>query len=140
VPPRRRHLVALGALAAAAALGACRGGDGPFGGGAGSACSLVERLGSTAETLERADLADPEEFDAALDDAVRQFTSTVDALLEQTPERLHDDLRAMRAAAEQLRFSDAVSARAALDDWAQDECGLRPVATTTTAAPGATGA
>ena len=130
--------LALVALGLVSMLGACSDGESPFAAGSASACSLVERLGSTAETLEQADPADPEEFQAALDDAVLQFTGVVDALLEQTPDRLHDDLRAMRAAAEQLRFSDAVAARAALDDWARDECGLLPVTTTTPAAPSST--
>jgi hypothetical protein len=118
---------------ASIALGACSGG-GPFGDGDGgdTTCKLIERLGRSADRVERADINDPDEFDAALSDAVVEYGRIVDDLLDRAPESLQDDLRALRAAAEQYRFADAADARAAVDEYAASECGLEAPPTTIT--------
>ena len=118
---------ALGGVAICAALGAqCTGGGG---GGPASlsessdvACTLIDRLAETGQLVEKADISDPEEFQSALDDAVREYVSTIDDLRPATPARLHESLDRLQAAVEQLDFEDAMAARAPLDEYAQTEC------------------
>lgn len=122
-------------VVAALALAGCSG-RGPFGDErAGSTCTLIQRLGATADRVERADVTDPDAFEQALDDAVVQYVEITDDMLENGPDELHDTVRALQAAAQQYRFADAVDARAALDEYAARECGLRAPPTTTTTAP-----
>jgi len=122
-------------VVAGVALMGCSGG-GPFGdGGTDSTCTLIQRLGATADRVERADVTDPDEFERALDDAVMQYVEIADDLLDAAPDELHDTLRALKAAVEQYRFADAVEARAALDEFAARECGLRAPAPTTSTVP-----
>ncbi|HEX5614294.1 MAG TPA: hypothetical protein VFZ83_03995 [Acidimicrobiia bacterium] len=129
--PRAR----IGLVVLAFAVAGCTGGS-PFSdGGTDSTCTLIERLGATADRVERADVSDPDEFQTALDDAVAQFVEVADDLLDTAPDELHDDLRALKAAAEQYRFADAVEARATLDEYAARECGLRAPSTTTSTVP-----
>ena len=124
-------VVATAALLATILGSGCSSGS-PFGGDDGaSTCTLIQRLGATADRVERADLADPDEFERVLDDAVVQYVEIVDDLLESGPDELREPLRALKAAAEQYRFSDALEARATLDEFAARECGLRAPVTTT---------
>lgn len=117
---------------ALASLAGCSGG-GDGGGVAGpdgseAACPLMERLRSAGDQVESADVADPVAFEQALDDAVADYLSTLDALAEVVPEDLDGDVETMRASVEQYRFDDAVEARASLDEWVGDSC----TSTTTT--------
>ena len=112
--------------AAAAVLAACSGG-GDGGGVAGpdgseAACPLMERLRSAGDQVESADVADPVAFEQALDDAVADYLSTLDALAEVVPEDLEADVETVRSSVEQYRFDDAVEARASLDEWVGDSC------------------
>ena len=112
--------------AAPAVLAACSGG-GDGGGVAGpdgseAACPLMERLRSAGDQVESADVADPVAFEQALDDAVADYLSTLDALAEVVPEDLEADVETVRSSVEQYRFDDAVEARASLDEWVGDSC------------------
>jgi hypothetical protein len=130
---RGSRLATAALVALALAASGCSGG-GPFGDGDGAdtTCKLIERLGRSADRVERADIENPDDFQAALDDAVVEYGRIIDDLLDSAPETLHDDLRALRAAVEQYRFSDAVDARATLDEYAASECGLQAPPTTLT--------
>ncbi|MCZ7535742.1 MAG: hypothetical protein M5T61_07300 [Acidimicrobiia bacterium] len=90
------------------------------------ACPLMERLRAAGDTVASADLSDPVAFDQALDDAVADYLSTLDSLAEVVPEELQADLATLRSSVEQLRFDDAVAARAALDGWVGGRCGSSP--------------
>lgn len=125
VPSCRAILTA--ALVGGLTLGACSGGGGGgVGGGAAAedaACPLVERLRSAGDLVAGADVADPAAFEIALDDAVADYLSTLDALADVVPEGLARNLKTLRSSVEQYRFDDAVTARAPLDAWAAETCG-----------------
>lgn len=127
--PRRRAILST-ALVGGLALGACSGGGGSGIGGAATeevACPLVERLRSAGDLVALADVADPAAFESALDDAVADYLSTLDALADVVPEGLALDVKTLRSSVEQYRFDDAVTARAPLDAWAVETCGASAV-------------
>lgn len=127
----RRHLAVVSLLVTA--YGCTGDGGGVLGSGNDDAtCRLVERLAATAQTVEQADISDPDAFEAALDVAVLEYSATVDDLLDVAPKSLRDDLERMKAAVEQYRFEDAITARAALDDYTARACDF--AATTTSGA------
>jgi hypothetical protein len=106
-------------------LGALMGaGCGTGGAGADTSrvCGLVERLAATATAVERADVADPDAFAAALEAAVAEYRAVLDELREVTPEELAGDLDRLEAAVTQYDFAEAVRARAALDRHAGRTC------------------
>ena len=121
----RRFAILFAALVAGLASAACSSGGGSGIGGAAAeeaACPLIERLRSAGDLVAGADVADPAAFDSALDDAVADYLSTLDALADVVPEGLALDLETLRASVEQYRFDDAVAARAPLDAWAAETC------------------
>ena len=114
--------IVTGATALALVVVACNGGDGAPDARSSAVCPLLDRLGQAGQTVERADVADPDEFAAALDDAVAQYVSTVSKLRPLVPEELHDDLDRLEAAVRRHDFDAAVAARSALDDYATLQC------------------
>lgn len=116
---RRARRTAL--LLLSVALAAC-GGGGSGGARANRACPLVDRLHDSADLVAEVDLADPDAFLGALDQAVTEYTATLDRLVEVAPADLRDDLTELRSAVEQYRFDDAVAARAPLDAYAERHC------------------
>jgi hypothetical protein len=112
---------------AAALLGAAQcasggSGGGTGGGGADAACTVIARLADSVALVDGADVADPERFEKALDDAVADYVLKIEKLRELTPDELHDDLDRLQAAVEQYDFDEALAARAPLDDYAASEC------------------
>jgi hypothetical protein len=92
-------------------------------------CELVADLGDAGDAVAAADVADPESFRRALDDAVTRYVETVRKLRPLVPERLRDDLDHLEAAVEQYDFDEALTARRAL---AADEATACASATTST--------
>jgi hypothetical protein len=129
---RRVAKIAVGAIGLAVVAVACDGGDG-LESARSAACPLLDRLGQAGQIVERADVADPDEFAAALDDAVAQYVSAVSKLRPLVPEELQDDLDRLEAAVRRHDFEAAVAARSALDDYAELEC-QRTTSTSTNAA------
>lgn len=116
----------LASVAAMVALTSCSGG-GDAGGLAGppddeASCALIARLAGSADDLLATGAADPEAFTAALDAAVADYTTTLDALADVVPDDLVDDVEELRGLVEQHRFQDAIEVRAALDDYARRTC------------------
>jgi hypothetical protein len=116
-------LVAFGVVVAA-----CSSGGGSNAGSRDELCELVADLAATADAVETADVGDPESFQRALDDAVTRYVETVRRLRPLVPERLHDEVDHLEAAAEQHDFDEALAARRAL---AADEATACTSATTT---------
>ncbi len=122
--PRRLALLSVALVVGLAPVGCSAGGGGGIGGAAAeeAACPLIERMRSAGDLVAEADVADPEAFEKALDDAVADYLSTLDALVDVVPEELANELGTLRASVEQYRFDDATAARAPLDEWAADTC------------------
>jgi hypothetical protein len=114
--------VAAGFLVVALALGACSGSDSPY--GAEPACPLLADLVRTGQTVARADVSDPDAFDATLRDATKAYVRTANKLRDAVPENLKGDVARMITAAEQRRFDDATAARSRIDEYARDNCTL----------------
>lgn len=103
-------------------LSGCGGGGGGAAESADRVCPLMQRLHASAEIVAAVDVADPDQFVPALDDAVAEYVMTLEGLAEVAPAELRDDLTTLRAAVEQLRFDDAIAARAPLDEYAGRHC------------------
>jgi hypothetical protein len=109
-------------------LAACS--SGPEGSSNGNgACALIAKLDDTAAAVARADVSDPTAFRRTLDDAVAQYLATLRALRPRIPPAVQNSVDRVIADVQQLRFDDAQSDRAELDDYAEHECG-RTAATT----------
>src|SRR6188472_3431302 len=76
------------------------------------ACPLLAELAQTGDTVAKADVSDPAEFDATLKAAVASYVKTARLLQDAVPFNLRSDVERIVAAAEQYRFEDAISARA----------------------------
>ena len=87
-----------------------------------SACPLLAQLAKTGETVARADVADPAKFDATLRSAVTEYVRTAQRLRSAVPLALRADVERLVAAAEQYRFADATTARAALNSYERAKC------------------
>jgi hypothetical protein len=113
-------------------IGACSAGggsDSALASGPDKTCTLISQLAATADTVNRADIADPEKFNAALDDAVAKYVRTIDDLRRAVPSTLRESLDRLQAAVEQYDFDEALAARAPLDEYGATHCSA---ATTTT--------
>jgi hypothetical protein len=110
-------------------VAACSSGGGSGAGSRDEICMLVAELSDTGDAVAAADVADPESFRRALDDAVTRYVETVRKLRPLVPERLHDEVDRLEAAAEQYDFEEALAARRAL---AGDEATSCTSATTST--------
>lgn len=118
---RRTVLGAVPLLLSLAFSGCGGGGDGAAE-RADRVCPLMQRLHDSAEIVAAVDVGDPDQFLPALDDAVAEYVMTLEGLAEVAPAELRDDLTTLRAAVEQLRFDDALAARAPLDEYAGRHC------------------
>jgi hypothetical protein len=111
---------------ATATLVACGGGGGGGGSSKGSGpeqtCAALDRLAGTAAAVEQANVADPEAFADALSHAVRAYTGELDALRKVAPDELQDAIDEVDHAMSKHHFSDAVAARAPLDEYAAAHC------------------
>jgi hypothetical protein len=112
------------------ALPACSRGSGASSKGNG-ACALIAKLDDTAATVARADVSDPAAFKKTLDVAVAQYLATLHALRLRVPADAQRSVDRVIADVQQLRFDDARTDRADLNDFATRECGR----TTATTAP-----
>lgn len=113
--------VATAVVGVALALSACSGGGGsPV--AATQTCALLAQLARTGDAVASADVADPAKFDATLRRAVTQYVRTARQLREEVPASLRDDVDRLVAAAQQYRFEDALTARAAIADYAGAKC------------------
>ncbi|MGQ0825088.1 MAG: hypothetical protein ACT4OX_08700 [Actinomycetota bacterium] len=86
------------------------------------ACPMLEALDDIAQTVEDADVADPDEFDETMDTAVERFRAVIEDLRAAVPESVASDLDAYEAAVVQFDFDEARAARASLDQFAVAEC------------------
>ena len=98
------------------------------------ACALIAKLDHTAATVARADVADPVTFKKTLDAAVAQYLATLRSLRPRVPADAQRSVDRVIADVQQLRFDDARTDRAELNDYAERECG-RTMATASTTAP-----
>lgn len=98
------------------------------------ACALIAKLDDTAATVARADVSDPNTFKKTLDAAVAQYLSTLRTLRPRVPAAAQRSVDRVIADVQQLRFDDARTDRAELNDYAEQQCG-RTTATTSTTAP-----
>ena len=102
-------------------LGACSGGGAdPI--TANQVCTLLAELARTGQAVERADITDPAKFDATLRNAVAQYVRTARRLRGNMPAGLRDDVDRLVAAAQQYRFQNALTARAAIENYAGTKC------------------
>ena len=133
-------MVAVVVLAVLAANG-CSGGSKKSGpGGKPASCALIADLDTTVASVAKADVSDPDAFNATLNTAIKKYVATVRQLKAVTPASLQSDLDRLIAAVDQERFGDASDARAALDEYALTTCGrplptIAPPSTTSTTAP-----
>jgi hypothetical protein len=106
------------------ALAGCGGGGGgasnPY--GKAPACPLLAELARTGQTVERADVSDPNTFDATLETAVSRYVETATKLRGAVPKHLQPDVQRMISAVRRKQFADAVSARTDIDDYAHAHC------------------
>jgi hypothetical protein len=116
--------LAAAVLGAALVLSACSGGTAKSAGST-SPCALLAELAQTGDTVARADIADPAKFDATLHAAVNRYVRTAQQLRSTVPARLRGDVERLVAAAQQYRFDDATTARAALDSYERTKCASR---------------
>jgi hypothetical protein len=115
---RARATAVLGAVLV---LSACAGSTAKSAGST-NPCVLLAQLAQTGETVARADIADPAKFDATLHAAVNRYVRTAQRLRSTVPARLRGDVERLVAAAQQYRFDDATTARAALDSYERAKC------------------
>jgi hypothetical protein len=134
----RRLAPYLVAPVAAAAIGACSTSLTHKKAGRSPACPLIADLDRITADVQQADVSDPVKFKLTLDSAVKRYVATIDRLKNVAPADLDDDLDKVAAAVQQYRFQEAVTDRAAIDDFAAEECGrvgtaptLPPTSTTT---------
>ena len=113
--------LAAAVLGAVLVLSACSGGN-PKSIASTSPCALLAELAQTGETVARADIADPAKFDATLHAAVDRYVRTAQRLRSTVPLRLRGDVERLVAAAQQYRFEDATTARAALNSYERAKC------------------
>jgi hypothetical protein len=119
----RRHLP-LATVVLVAAAAACSSGSGDAAtGNVGNACVLITRLDDTAATVARANVADPAAFKRTLDNAVKRYVDTIDALRPLVPLPVQGSLDRLAADVQQRRFDDAAADRAPLDAYATTACG-----------------
>jgi hypothetical protein len=85
-------------------------------------CTLIERLDATGKDVAAADVRDPATFDAALDSAVKQYSTVLADLEKVAPSSLRADVQRLQAAVEQYRFADGVEPHAALDTYRTSNC------------------
>jgi|1185.fasta_scaffold709739_2 hypothetical protein len=104
----------------AAVLAGCGGGSGAASGP--RVCPLLVELARTGQTVARADISDPNTFDATLQSAVTQYVATATKLRVAVPGHLQGDVERMIAAARRQRFADAVRARTNIDRYARAHC------------------
>ena len=115
--------VVAGWVGLAVVLAACSGtgtATRPF--GPPPACPLLAQLAATGERVARANVADPDAFDATLRSAVATYVRAARGLRVAVPVTLRPDVDRMITAAEQRHFSDAAGARNAIDDYAESTC------------------
>jgi hypothetical protein len=108
-------------LGAVLVLSACAGGNAKSVAST-SPCALLAELAQTGETVARVDVADPAKFDTTLRSAVDRFVFTAQRLRSSLPLRLRGDVERLVAAAQQYRFDDATTARAALNSYERAKC------------------
>jgi hypothetical protein len=115
--------VVAGVALIAVALAGCSGSGSairPF--GAAPACPLLAQLARTGESVQHADVADPDTFEATLRSAVVSYVRTAQRLRTAVPTRLRTDVDRMISAAQARRFSEADSARSDIDAYARSVC------------------
>ena len=115
---------AVGVLAFTIALCACSSGGTSLtkAFGPAPACPLLAKLAQTGQTVAQANVSDPAAFDATLQTAVASYVQTAKGLRAVVPANLRSDVDRMITAVQQHRFADAVTARNAIDDYAQSAC------------------
>ena len=112
--------VAAAIVGAALVLSACS--NGGTSAAAASPCPLLAELARTGDSVATADVADPAKFDETLRSAVADYVRTARSLRSAVPPALRPDVERLVAAAEAYRFTDAVAARANIDEYARTEC------------------
>jgi hypothetical protein len=126
-----------GVLCVPLILASCSGGGGsatPTPNRASPACAYVTKLDQIADSVARANVHDPDAFNATLESAVTEYVANVKALAAVTPSSLHPSLLRVEADVQQYRFAAALTDRADLDAYAQRVCG-RVITTATTVSP-----
>jgi hypothetical protein len=96
------------------------------------ACALIAKLDDTAAAVARADVSDPSAFKKTLDAAVVRYLATLRSLRPRVSASAQRSVDRVIADVQQLRFDDARTDRAELDDYAEHECGRTTATTSTT--------
>ena len=84
---------------------------------------MLAKLAQTGQSVQNADVSDPEAFETTLHTAVKSYVRTAQELRAAVPARLTTDVDRMIAAVRDNKFSDADSARADIDAYARTTCG-----------------
>ncbi len=92
-------------------------------------CALVERLSESADALQATGASDPDAFRTALDAAVLDYVTTLDALAEVVPDEVRGDVEVLSGLVNQHRFTEALETRASLDEYVRRICGDQPPTT-----------
>jgi hypothetical protein len=103
-----------------------------------STCAFIAKLDTIANTVAKADVHNPDTFEATLQTAVNDYVANVRQLRAVAPTDLTASLERVEADVQQLRFDAAVTDRAPLDAYAARTCGRVASAATTTSKPTAT--
>jgi hypothetical protein len=98
-------------------------------------CTFIAKLDSIADTVAKADVHDPDTFNATLQSAVSDYVSNVKQLRAIAPTDLSSSLQRVEADVQQLRFDAAATDRAPLDAYAARTCGRVASSATSTSAP-----
>jgi hypothetical protein len=109
-------------LVASAVTGACGGDSSEPETTSAEACALLDEMAAHARVVEQADVADPEAFTAALDEAVEAYTADLERLRDVTPDALDVPIDDLEAAMADHEFDKAATARIAIDEFAATEC------------------
>ena len=114
-------------------------GCGDDGGAAGEAddraqetCAVLDDLAGHALAVEQVNVADPDAFEATLDDAADAYADDLERLREVAPEHLDDPVDDVRRAVDDHDFEGALAARAPIDDYAAAACVAEPTSTSST--------
>jgi hypothetical protein len=111
------------AALASTVLAACSGGSPVPIAAKTPACALFTQMAAAGKEVARADVGDPDTFDATLRRSVNEYVTVTKRLRAAVPFPLRSDVDRLTAAAQQYRFADAKTAQAHLASYARAKCG-----------------
>ena len=85
-------------------------------------CNLIAQLPQSAAKVQNVDLRDPAAFAKAIDNAVKEYLSTLDQISSRVDSKLQPVVKQVRALVVAHKFVEAGNARVPLDTWTADHC------------------